>query len=244
VQDCQWIQKLHSLGLLESSFLPDSFTESIRQVSRHRKNLLENAADYISRMQKALRQMNIRLDNVLRDVTGQSGQLIIKAILDGERNATKLMSFAHYNVHASKIEIEKALTGDWRQEFLIELKHSFELYHVLHDKIQECDKEIERLLEKEIEQRHGKRQLKSLKKSYDSYGRKRVNKNDPKIDLDRYSYELSGGIDLMQIPAIGRSTLLALISEVGLDVSKFSTYKQFSSWLGLSPNNTDLKVNF
>lgn len=237
VQDCQWIQKLHSLGLLESSFLPDSFTESIRQVSRHRKNLLENAADYISRMQKSLRQMNIRLDNVLRDVTGLSGQLIIKAILDGERNATKLVSLAHYNVHASKAEIEKALTGDWRQEFLIELKHSFELYHILQDKIQECDKEIERLLAKEIEQRHGKRQLKSLKKSYDSYGRKRVNKNDPKIDLDRYSYELSGGIDLMQIPAMGRSTLLALISEVGLDVSKFPTYKQFSSWLGLSPNN-------
>lgn len=237
IQDCQWIQKLHSMGLLEGSFLPDNFTESIRQVSRHRKNLIENASIYITSMQKALRQMNLRLDNVLRDVTGQSGQLIIKAILSGERNAEILASLANYKVHASKAEIAQALTGDWRHEFLIELKHSFELYHIFQSKIEECDKEIERLLQQEIEKRNGKRQLKALKKSYDSYGRKKVNKNDPKIDLDRYSYELSGGIDLMQVPAMGRSTLLALMSEVGFDLSSFPSPKQFASWLGLSPNN-------
>lgn len=151
VLDCQWIQKLHSLGLLESSFLPDSFTESVRNVSRHRKNLIENAADYITKMQKALRQMNLRLDNVLRDVTGESGQAIIKAILNGERDAKKLADLANYKVHASKEEIAKALTGDWRKEHLLELKHSFELYHIFHDKIKECDKEIEHLLKKEID---------------------------------------------------------------------------------------------
>lgn len=237
IQDCQWIQKLHSMGLLEGSFLPDNFTESVRQVSRHRKNLIENASVYVTTMQKALRQMNLRLDNVLRDVTGQSGQLIIKAILAGERNPEALASLASYKVHASKAEIALALTGDWRHEFLIELKHSFELYHFFRNKIEECDKEIERLLQQEIEKRSGKRQQKAIKKPFDTYGRKKVNKNDPKIDLDRYSYELSGGIDLMEVPAMGRSTLLALMSEVGFDLSSFPTPKQFASWLGLSPNN-------
>lgn len=237
VMDCQWIQKLHTFGMLESSFLPDNFTESVRQVSRHRKNLLENASMYITCMQKALRQMNLRLDNVLRDVTGQSGQAIITAILNGERNPETLASLANYKVHASKSEIAQALTGDWRHEFLIELKHSFELYHVFQIKIEECDKEIERLLQQEIEKRTSKRELKTLKKTFDSYGRKKINKNDPKIDLDQYSYELSGGIDLMQIPAIGRSTVLALISEVGFDLSKFPTPEQFASWCGLAPIN-------
>jgi len=243
VLDCQWIQKLHSLGLLESSFLPDSFTESVRNVSRHRKNLIENAADYITKMQKALRHMNLRLDNVLRDVTGESGQAIIKAILNGERDAKKLAELASYKVHASKDEIARALTGDWRKEHLLELKHSFELYHIFHDKIKECDKEIEALLKKEIDFKNQSQA--TQKKRYKPNERKKVNtsttlsnhKNDPKIDLEKFCYQLSGGIDLMQIPAMGRNTLLAIVSEVGFDLSKFPTAGQFSSWLGLSPNN-------
>ena len=234
VLDCQWIQKLHSLGLLESSFLPDSFTESVRQVSRHRKNLVENAADYINKMQKALRQMNLRLDNVLRDVTGESGQAIIKAILKGEHDPKKLADLANYKVHASKDEIAKALTGDWRKEYILELKHSFELFHIFRDKISECDNEIEKLLKKEIEFKY---QSGNKKKQYKPTNRKKVNKNDPKIELEKFCYQLSGGIDLIQVPAIGRNTLLSLISEVGFDLSKFPTSKQFASWLGLAPNN-------
>jgi len=235
VLDCQWIQKLHSLGLLESSFLPDSFTESVRQVSRHRKNLIENASDYISRMQKAMRQMNLRLDNVLRDVTGESGQAIIKAILSGERDAPKLADLANYKVKKSKEEIAKALTGDWRKEFILELKHSFELYHVFRSKISECDTEIEELLKKEI--RFREQSTNKKRKRYTNEDKKKVNKNDPKIDLEKFCYQLSGGIDLMEIPAVGRNTLLTVLSEVGFDLSKFPSAKQFSSWLGLSPNS-------
>lgn len=235
VLDCQWIQKLHSLGLLESSFLPDSFTESVRQVSRHRKNLIENASDYIKKMQKSLRQMNIRLDNVLRDVTGQSGQAIIKAIINGERNSKELALLVNYKVHASKEEIEKALSGDWRLEFIIELKHSFELYHIFREKINECDKEIDKLLQKEIDFRN--QNYKRNEQKYIQGQRKKVNKNDPKINLEKFCFELSGGIDLMQVPAIGRNTLLTFLSEVGFDMSKFPTSAQFTSWLGLSPNN-------
>jgi len=220
-----WIQKLHSLGLLEGSFLPDNFTESVREYSRHRKSLIENASDYIKKMQKSLRLMNVRLDNVLRDVTGQSGQAIIKAILDGERDAKKLSELANYKVHASKEEIAKALTGDWRAEYIFELKQCYEFYQFFHQKISECDKEIEKLLTCEIE-RQATNQEKIIE-DYEPEKRKKVNKNDPKIDLEKLSFQLGRGVDLMQIPSFGRNTLLTLISEIGFDLSKFPTVKHF-----------------
>lgn len=151
VLDCQWIQKLHSCGILTGSFLPDNFTESVREICRHRKNLINNAADYIKKMQKSLRLMNIRLDNVLRDVTGKSGQLIIKAIINGERNGVNLAQLADCRVKKSKEEIAKALTGDWRKELIFELKQTYDIYLLLHQKITECDKEIESLLKQEAE---------------------------------------------------------------------------------------------
>jgi len=126
VLDCQHIQKLHTLGMLEGSFLPDNFTTSIRQYTRHRKNLFEDAKRYKLRMQKAMRLMNIRLDNAIKDITGKSGKSIITAILKGERDAKKLADLADWRVKKSKEEIAKALTGDWRDEYVFELKQSFE----------------------------------------------------------------------------------------------------------------------
>jgi len=114
VLDCQWIQKLHTLGLLEGSFLPDLFTETLRQYCRHRQSLLEDSSSYIKKMQKALRLTNIRLDVVLRDITGVSGKAIIEAILAGERDPCRLSQLTHWNVKKSQEEIEAALTGDWR----------------------------------------------------------------------------------------------------------------------------------
>jgi len=184
-----------------------------------------------------MRQMNLRLDNVLRDVTGESGQAIIKAILAGERDSKKLADLANYKVKKSKEEISKALTGDWRKEFILELKHSFELYHIFRSKISECDAEIEELLKKEIRFREQSTNTKRKRYTKKDKDKKKVNKNDPKIELEKFCYQLSGGIDLMEIPAIGRNTLLSLVSEVGFDLSKFPTAKQFSSWLGLSPNS-------
>jgi transposase len=151
VLDCQWIQKLHSCGILTGSYIPDNFTEAVREISRHRKSMLDNAADYIKKMQKSLRLMNIRLDNTIRDVTGKSGQAIIQAIIKGERNGEKLAELADWRVKKSKEEIAKALTGDWREDLVFELKQSYEIYLLLHKKIEESDKEIERLLKQEIE---------------------------------------------------------------------------------------------
>jgi hypothetical protein len=151
VKDCQWIQKLHSIGLLQGSFLPNNDVETLRIYSRHRKNLIENAADYINRMQKALRLMNIRLDNVIRDVTGMSGRAITEAILNGERDPVKLADLANYRVKKSKEEIAKALTGNWRDEYVFELQQSYEIYKNFQDKIAQTDNKIEELLIKQTQ---------------------------------------------------------------------------------------------
>ena len=231
VKDCQWIQKLHSLGLLQGSFLPDTDVETLRTYTRHRRNLIEDAADYIKRMQKALRLMNIRLDSVLNDVTGKSGRAIIDGILAGERNPQCLAKLADWRVKKSREEIAEALTGNWREEYVFELKQSYEIYKNFHEKIEETDKQIEKLLIKQtgsIDFEPGKK-IKPKKK--------KVNKNDPKIELEKFALKMTGGIDLMKIPAFGRNTLLALMSEVGFDLSEFATAKNFTAWLSLSPNN-------
>lgn len=151
VQDAQWIQRLHCLGLLTGSFLPDNLTDSLKQYSRHRQKLQDNGADYIKKMQKAMRLMNIRLDNVLSDVVGKSGRAIIEAIIAGERDATLLANKVDYRVRKSKEEIAKALTGDWRESYVFELKQSYELYLFLRKQISECDRAIEEILKKVVE---------------------------------------------------------------------------------------------
>jgi transposase len=234
ILDCQWIQKLHSLGLLEGSFIPDNDTEKLKHLCRHRQTLLEDAASYIPKMQKALRQTNIRLDNALNDITGVSGRAIIEAIIEGHRDPNYLVSLIKYRVKKSKEEIIKALTGDWRDEYVFELKQSYELYLFYHQKIQECDKKIEAVLQERIhrDDSDSKQNL-----STDSINPKKYNKNDPKINLQELSFRLTDGIDLSAIDGVGHNTLLSILSEVGIDFSKFPTAKQFSSWLRLSPNN-------
>ena len=229
VKDCQWIQKLHSLGLLQGSFLPDNDVETLRTYSRHRKTLIEDGADYIKRMQTSLRLMNIRLDNVIRDVTGKSGRAIIDAILEGERDGNKLAELADRRVKKSKEEIAKALTGNWRDEYIFGLRQSYEIYKNIHEKVAETDKEIEKLLEKQIEHIDFESETKVKKQ--------RVRKNTPQVELEKFALKMTGGIDLTQIPAFGRNLLLTMMSEVGLDLSKFSTAKNFTSWLALAPNN-------
>jgi len=123
--DCQWIQKLHTLGMLEGSFIPDNDTEKLRHFCRHRQSMIEDSASLIPKMQKALRQTNIRLDNALSDITGLSGRAIIEAIIEGHRDPEYLASLIKFRVKKSKEEIIKALTGDWRDEYIFELKQSY-----------------------------------------------------------------------------------------------------------------------
>lgn len=235
VMDCQWIQKLHSMGMLEGSFIPDLFTETLRQYCRHRCSLIEDAAGYISKMQKALRMTNIRLDSALTDILGVSGIAIIKAILKGERNPETLASLADFRVKKSKEEIALALTGDWREEYLFELKQSYEVYLYFQEKIKECDQEIERLLNVKVEDNEkidGEARL-----EYNGKSKPVSKKNDLKIDIAKLSYQLSGGVDLFQIEGIGKGTIMTLLSETGIKMEAFPDAKHFSSWLHLSPNN-------
>lgn len=152
--DCQWIWQLHSAGLLSASFQPDEFTESLRAYTRHRKSLIDGAARYISKMQKAMIVQNIHLSVVLTDITGKSGKAIIEAILQGERDGNKLAALADRRVKATKEEIAKALTGHWKEQHLFELQQSWQMYNFYHTQVRECDERIEALLQEEVQKQH------------------------------------------------------------------------------------------
>ena len=232
VKDCQWIWQLHRAGLLQGSFQPDDFTESLRTYNRQRKNLIEGASQSVSRMQKALVLMNIQLPVVLSDITGKSGKAIIQAILNGQRNARQLAQLADPRVKASKSDIAKALTGHWHEQQLFTLRQHWEQYHFYQRQIAECDEQIETLLQAQTE-----RQIQN-DLAYEPQKKKYRNKNAPRFDIDKYVYQLSDGVDLMSIEGISFSTLLTLVAEVGLDLQKkFPSPKHFVSWLCLCPNN-------
>ena len=233
VQDCQWIQKLHTMGLLSGSFLPDEATEQLRTYCRHRANLIDQAADTARKMQKYLRLLNLRLDVVVNDVCGLTGMKIIDAICKGEINPEKLASFRNGNCKKSEEEIAKALQTNGRNDYLFTLNHEYQMYLNLQSKITECDKEIEKMLNQQINNDDNKKQHQIEKKAH-----KRINKNTPKnIDINLLSYQYFEGVDLLAIEGVSYSTVLTLMSEVGHGIHKFETAKQFASWLRLSPNN-------
>jgi len=234
IQDCQWIQKLHSLGLLSSSFLPDEKTEHLRTLCRHRSGLQDNAASTSKKMQKYLRLLNLRLDVVVKDVCGQTGLKIIKAICSEETDSEKLSDFRHYNCRKSKDEISRALKTNGRKDYLFALNQELEMYEMLESKIIQCDEEIGKFLHEIIDNDPDKKQYYIEEKPH-----KRVNKNDPKnIDLNLMSYQYFEGIDLMAIEGMSHLTVLSLMSEVGFEgIRRFPTAKHFVSWLRFAPNN-------
>jgi len=234
IQDCAWIQKLHSIGLLSGSFLPDEATEQLRTFCRHRANLLDMAASTQKKMQKYLRLLNLRLDVVVNDICGLTGMAIIEAICKGETKPEKLAELRHGNCRKSEAEIAKALETNGRMDYLFALQQELDMYKIIQTKITACDTEIEKMLSKIIDHDDNKRQHFIEKKPH-----KRINKNTPKnIDLNIVGYQYFEGVDLMEIEGFSHSTILSLISEVGLEgIKRFPTAKQFASWLRLAPNN-------
>lgn len=230
VVDCKWLQLLHSIGLLSNSFQPDLFTGKLRTYTRHRKYLIESASRYVSKMNKLLVLMNIQLSAVLRDITGLSGRRVIEAILQGERDPKALSMLVSSRVKSSREDIEKALVGDWREEYLFELQDSYAIYCMYWDNVRQTDMEIEKLLvQKTVDQPVNL-------KGYQPSPMKGNQKNDPKFDVGRYAYQMSGRVDLLQINGVGYGTVLTLMSETGFDLSMFPTAKHFASWLGFAPN--------
>ncbi len=234
VKDSRWIQKLHSLGLLTSSFLPDETTEILRTYCRQRTNWLELAASASRKMQKYLKFLNFRLDVVVNDVCGLTGLKIIEDICIGNLDPYSLAEHRHYNCRKPKEEIAKALHGNNRKDYLFGLKQEFDSYKYFQRKIKACDREIEKLIKKEIRNNPDKHKLKTTDKPY-----KRKNKNAIDIkDFNQIAFQYFGGVDLMAIEGVGHATVMAIMSEIGIDgFKKFKSAKEFSSWLRLAPNN-------
>jgi transposase len=232
VLDCQWIQTLHSYGLLESSFRPEADLVSLRTLLRHRAQLIQHRAPHILHMQKALLQMNIQLSQVLSDMTGDTGLRIIRTIVGGERDPRKLAGLRNYRCKKDEEEIAQALTGTWREEHLFILGQSLEFYDFYTTQIEACDAEIERLYslvrpDGEVEE------LKAPTKGK----RHSHSKNAPKdVDVNRHLKRICG-VDLTAVHGVSASLAQTIVIEVGTDMTKFPNEKHFSSWLGLAPKN-------
>lgn len=215
--DCQWIQKLHSFGLLTASYQPDQHTRALRSYVRHRKNLIQSSQVHLLRMQKALEQMNIKIQHVITDITGKTGTAIIDAILAGERDTAILSNLIDARIRATKEEIKKSLEGNWHAAHLFELKQSRELCDFYKQKIAECTKEIEAII----------CEVKSTTSAA----------NDPALSKTKDYLTFIYGVDVTAIWGIKENTAIELLAEIGPDMSKWKTENHFSSWLGLSPNN-------
>lgn len=234
VKDARWIQKLHSIGLLTGSFLPDETTETLRTYCRQRNNWIELSAEASHKMQKYLKLLNFRLDVVVRDICGLTGLAIIADICKGNLDAEKLSELRHGNCRKSKEEIAKALKGNNRTDYLFGLKQEYECYLFLQKKTDACDVEINKFLKTQINTHPEMKKLKTDNKPH-----KRINKNAIKgIDLNQASFQYFGGVDLMKIEGVNHSTIMSIMSEVGPDgFQEFPTAKHFTSWLRLAPNN-------
>lgn len=232
VLDCQWIQQLHSLGLLRASFRPDAEMITLRSYLRHRATLIEHRAPHILHMQKALQQMNLQLPLVLSDIMGETGQKIIRAIVAGERDPLKLAQFRSPNCKSSKDEIVKALTGTWLPEHLFALKQSLELVDFYTRQLAECDAELDRQFAAVKPRWESPAELPALPKA--KAGSR--SKNGPTYNARSELFRITG-VDLVAIKGISASLAQTIITEVGTDMSRFPTEKHFCSWLGLSPHH-------
>ena len=234
VLDCMWIQRLHTLGLLSGSFLPDLQTEYLRTLVRHRGNLIQTTSKASKRMSQNMRLMNLRLDVVVKDIVGLTGLNIINEICNGETSGEELAKLRHGNCKKSEEEIAKALQSNNRQDYLFVLKQELKKYQDAQQLILECDAEIKKLLDEFIDQDHVKKSLYIDKKAH-----KRINKNTPKnIDLNLMAYQYFDGVDLYAIEGFSHGTVLTLMSELGeKGILKFQNAQHFTSWLRLAPNN-------
>ena len=232
VQESQWLMKLHTYGLLRNSFRPTQEIRRMRNYWRQRSDLVRSAARHIQRMQKAMTQMNVQLANVISDLSGVTGQEIIKAILAGERDPHKLAAYRNPRVKASEEEIASSLEGNWQDDQLFVLQQEQDGYEFCQRQIAECDARLEQYL-KESEDRSGGVSLPEEKRQ----GRRKKKKgNAPRFELREALFRMTG-TDLTQVDGIDVMTATTVVSEAGWDMSKWATEDHFVSWLHLCPDN-------
>lgn len=230
VLDCQWIQQLHTYGLLQNSFRPKADMVALRSLVRQREMLIRYRSAHIQHIHKALQQMNLKLDRVVSDVTGKTGMLILRAIVAGERDVTRLASYRDGRCHHSEDEIAQALVGNYREEHLFALQQAIEFYDFYTKQMQKCDHEIE------LRYAVFRPQADIEKNPLPPPKRRKPHGNEPDFDLRTQLYQLSG-VDLTAIEGISSLTAQTILTEIGLDMSAWPTVKHFSSWLGLCPQN-------
>ena len=223
VQDCQWLQKLMTLGFLRAAWRPAGEVCAVRAVARQRDVLLVDQASWVQRMQKALVQMNLQLTEVLTDVMGLTGQLIIRDIVAGERDPKALARHRNSRVKARPEEIIKALSGNWREEHLFVLRQALAMYDDIARHLSECDAKLQALLtdlgQSKVDLGKAPRAGSKLRQEYDA----------------RQIMANWAGVDLTRINGLGLSAVMKILSEIGPDLSRFATVKHFCSWLGLCP---------
>jgi hypothetical protein len=232
--ECQWIQHLHSMGLLHSAFRPEGEVCAVRSLMRHRNDLVEMASQHVQHRQKALTQMNVQFQPVISDITGLTGLAILDAIVAGERDPAVLARLRDPRIKASEETIRKSLEGNWRGEHIGALKQRLSLYRSDRDQINDCDQEIERLVaafEPKVDPEE--RPLPEDRKQ--KQRRRRKKSGNPDFDMRTEAYRLFG-VDLTQVPGL-MMLVFMLFSEVGRDMSRWPTAGHFVSWLGLCPDN-------
>jgi transposase len=231
VSDCQWLQYLHSVGLLRSSFRPPGVICAIRSLWRHRGSLIEMAAEHVMHIQKALDQMNLQVHRVLNDITGLSGLRILDAILNGERDPLTLARLCHSRVKSSEDMVAKSLEGDYRPEHLFALRQSVEAFRYYQILVAQADQEIQRQLN-ELDTAPTAQAVLPKRTKASPYQRPRY---EPKaFDLRAELYRIFG-VDLTNVPGISAITAQTILCEIGTDVSRFRNASAFASWLGLCP---------
>jgi transposase len=230
--DAQWRHPLHALGLLRGSFRPDGEIVTLRTLARYRAELIEHRAPHINHMQQALKQMNIQLNIVLSDITGVTGQAILRAIVAGERDAARLAELRNPNCKATVAEITKALTGSWQEAQLFILQQALELFDYYTEKLATCDTELERVYQAMESRWMEDAPLPDLPPAKPDS----KSKNEPNFNVRAQMARIIG-VDLVAVMGLSAVTVQTIISEIGTDMTRFPTVKHFCAWLGLSPRN-------
>jgi transposase len=223
VADCQWIQLLHERGMLRGSFRPEEAICVVRGYMRHRDGLTKESAELIQRMQKSLEQMNVQLHKVVSDITGQTGMAIIDAILEGERDGTKLARLRDGRCKKSEAEIAKALRGDFRDEFLFCLRQDVDGYRFIQKQIEKCEEEI-------------LARWRAFETKADIADAPAAKSHKERTEVRLELFRVTGK-DLSVIPGLGSRNLQTLLAEVGFDLKRFPNEKAFASWATVAPRN-------
>ena len=239
--DAMWIQKLHSCGLLKSSYLPNDEQDALRTLVRYRRTLIQDSSRFINRMQKSMELMNIKFHTVISDIVGQTGKAVVEAIIGGERKAENFLPLIGSRIKADHETIKKSLEGNWRDEHIFTLKESYEFYKMYQQRIDKFDKEIEKQLQL-YEASCNEGVIETKKSNTDNTKpakekkKKKKDKNHPPFDVRGY-LERIHGVDVLAIPGLSETGGLEILAETGTDLSNWERDAEFRSWHNLCPNN-------